>query len=54
MHNRPYPDAVLRSTRHLVFNSVGALAVAVFGQAHLVGVTERALAALGADPDGEA
>ena len=38
----------------LVFNSVGALAVAVFGQAHLVGVTERALAALGADPDGDA
>jgi hypothetical protein len=38
----------------LVFNSVGALAVAVFGQAHLVGVTERALAALGADPDGNA
>jgi hypothetical protein len=38
----------------LVFNSVGALAVAAFGQAHLVGATERALAALGAGPDGEA
>ena len=37
----------------LVFNSVGALAVAAFGQAHLVGATERALAALGAGPDGE-
>lgn len=38
----------------LVFNSVGALAVAAFGQAHLMGATERALAALGAGPDGEA
>ena len=38
----------------LVFNFVGALAVAAFGQAHLVGATERALAALGAGPDGEA
>ncbi|CCQ36403.1 uncharacterized protein Nmlp_2231 [Natronomonas moolapensis 8.8.11] len=37
----------------LVFNFVGALAVAAFGQAHLMGATERALAALGADPDGE-
>ena len=37
----------------LVFNSVGALAVAAFWQAHLVGATERALAALGAGPDGE-
>ena len=42
------------TVRDLVFNSVGAIAVAVFGQAHLSGVTERALAAVRADPDGEA
>ena len=42
------------TVRDLVFNTVGALAVAAFGQAHLTGATERALAALGADPDGEA
>jgi len=31
------------TVRDLMFNSLGALAVATFGQAHLAGVTERAL-----------
>ena len=41
------------TVRDLMFNSLGALLVAAFGQAHLSGVTERALEGLGADSAGE-
>jgi hypothetical protein len=34
------------TVRDLVFNALGALTVAVFGQAHLSGATERGLKAL--------
>ena len=34
------------TVRDLMFNSLGALVVATFGQAHLTGVSERALAAV--------
>lgn len=41
------------TVRDLMFNSLGALAVAAFGQAHLSGVTERALEGIGSDSAGE-
>jgi len=34
------------TVRDLMFNSLGALVVATFGQAHLTGVSERVLAAV--------